>query len=103
VSYLHLRKEIPLNANVEVRIVLINVVLEVSVRKFVASLILTVVLSVLLNGVVSKMDHPVGQVLQSKFSAACSQVAICIEIALNVTVNRAHEGVQTNVEFPLVY
>lgn len=86
-SYLHLRKKIPLNANVEVRIVLINVVLEISVRKFVASLILTVVLCVLLNGVVSKMDHPVGQVLQSEFSAASSQVAICIEIALNVTVN----------------
>ena len=86
-SYLHLRKKIPLNANVEVRIVLINVVLEVSVRKFVASLILTVVLSVLLNCVVGKMDHPVGQVLQSEFSATGSQVAICIEIALNVTVN----------------
>ena len=49
------------------------------------------------------MDHPVRQVLQSEFSAAGSQVAICIEIALNVAVNRAHEGVETNVEFPLVY
>ena len=86
-SYLHLRKKIPLNADVEVRIVLINVVLEISVRKFVARLILTVVLSVLLNGVIGKMDHPVGQVLQGEFSATCSQVAISIEIALNVTVN----------------
>jgi hypothetical protein len=48
------------------------------------------------------MNHSVRKILQSEFSATGSQIAVRIEITLNVAVNRAHESVEADVEFTLV-
>jgi hypothetical protein len=100
--YLHLRKQVSFNTDVQVTIVLIKVVLEISIRKFVACLILTIVLGILLNGIVCQMNHPIRQVLKCEFSTTSSKVAIGIEVTFNVTVNRTHESVEPYIEFTLV-
>jgi hypothetical protein len=48
------------------------------------------------------MNHPIRQILQSKLSATGSEITICIEVSLNVTVNRAQECIETDVELSLV-
>jgi hypothetical protein len=48
------------------------------------------------------MDHPIGEVLKSEFSTAGSQISICIEVSFDASVDRAEEGVETDVEFSLI-
>ena len=47
------------------------------------------------------MYIPVVDILGSEFSTTGPQVAFLIPISLQVSVNRAHQGVTTNVELPV--
>jgi len=65
-----LRIEVPLEADVEFRVVLVQEVLELQVRELVPRLELTIVVTFLLHRVIREVDHPVPQVRQGELLAA---------------------------------
>lgn len=56
----------------------------------------------LLDSVVSQVDHAVRQVLKSELSATGPQVPVSIEVALHVAIDRGHEGIEPDIKLPLV-
>lgn len=48
------------------------------------------------------MDVPVRNVLKRVFSATCTQVSIGVPVALQVPVDRAHQGKTPNVELTVL-
>jgi len=82
-----LRTDVSVEADVQVRVVLVQKDLELVVTQLVARFELAVVLRVLLNGVIREMNQFVCEVLNGVLSTGCSQVAFFINEAFHVAVH----------------
>ena len=59
-QFLDLGQYVAIEAHVQIAVVLVQVVLELSVAQLIARLVLAVVLSLLLHGVIRQMHHSIG-------------------------------------------
>jgi hypothetical protein len=73
--------------------------LEVVDRELVAVLVLAVVISVLLNGVVGKVNKLVGKIRNRELFAACPKVAVSVEVAFKASIYGGHQAIASYVEF----
>ena len=61
-----------------------------------------VVVTLLLNGIVSQMDHAVCRVFQVVFTATGPQIPVSVPVGLQVSVNGGAEGVATDVKLAIL-
>ena len=63
---------------------------------------LTVVVCLLLNGVISEMEQPVGAVLSVVLTTTGTQVSLSVPVTLQVAIGSHHQGERTDVEFTVL-
>jgi hypothetical protein len=68
----------------------------------VSVLVLPIVLGVLLHRVVSQMNVFIVQVLDVEFFAACSDVAVLVEVAFQMPIDRGHQAIAPEVKLAVV-
>lgn len=81
---------------------MLQIFLEVIETHFVSIFILPIILGILLNSIVCQVNIFVVKVLNIELLTAGSNVAILIEIAFKVTVDRGHQAITPEVEFTIV-
>lgn len=91
--------KVALKANVEVRIGLVEVHLELIVRELVAWLVLAVVFGALLYRIVGQVDQLVLEAAEYVLATSCSKVTLLVDVNLHVAVHSSAEDVSTNVKF----
>ena len=80
------------------RIGIVEVLLEICEGYFVGVLKFAVILALLLHCIVSEVNHPVSQILQSELLRRGTNVALFIPIALHHIVHGGHENIASNIE-----
>lgn len=76
--------------------------MKLRVAELVAGFKLSVVVELLLDGVIGQVHVTIGHVLDGEFSAACSQVSVGVPVALQVAVDRAHQGEAPDIELSIL-
>ena len=68
----------------------------------VSVLVFPIVLRVLLHRVISQMNVLIVKILDVKFFAACSDVAVLVEVAFQMPIDRGHQAIAPEVELAVV-
>lgn len=84
------------------RLLTVEIALEVGKRDLVTRLILTILLTLFLDGVVGEVDHLVRQILEVEFLACRADVPFLKPVALSDAVGRCQADVCSDVELSLV-
>jgi hypothetical protein len=76
--------------------------LEIWVRELVATLKLPVVITLLLDCVVSQMNKSISNILKIEVLATSPKVALIVPIALEVAINSSQQSVASNVKLSVL-
>lgn len=77
----------------------IQVLLEFSIRKLVSIFEFTIVRTPILDGVVGQVDQTVLDVAHIVLATTGSQVSVCVEISLHISIHTSRNSECANVEF----
>lgn len=102
-QFVHLGFQIAFKANIEVRIRLVEVHLELIVGKLVTRLVLAVVFGPLLHCIVGQVDQLVLEAAEYVLAARCTKIPFLIDVYFHVAVYSRAEDVCTNIKFPTMY
>jgi len=70
----------------------IQVLLKLCITKLIATFEFAIIIKLLLDCIIGKMDKPVGNILKSELTATCPQIAIGVPIALKITIYGRHQS-----------
>jgi len=80
----------------------VKVLLEFLVGQLVAVFELSILCAPLLHGVISEMNQPGLHVLEVVLAARGPQIAIMVEVALQISIHASNQSVGPYIEFPLL-
>ena len=100
---LDLREHIPVEIYILLPIVLIEVLLKVLEGQLIAILKFAIVVTLLLDGIISQMDVLVVQVVRVVLLARGTDITIVIVVTLLDTVDRGPKAIGADVEFTFTY
>ena len=87
----------------KISIKLVEIPLEVTITHFVAVFKFAEVVGLFLDGVIGQMNEFIIEVIQAELSTTCTDVAILIEVCLQLLVDRCDEGINSEIKLPFMY
>ena len=84
--------------NIAFDINIIKIFLEFRVRELITRFKFSVIITLLLDSIISQVNQPIGDILQVKIFAACSQIALIVPVSLKISIDWGHQSVASNVE-----
>jgi len=99
---LHSRQDIRLKAILLAHKVHVKISLKLVVAELVTWLVLTVIVSILLDGIVGQVDQVVIEILQIVLVAACTDVTLLVPEGLEIAVDACDHHVVPDIELSVV-
>ena len=100
---LHLREEITHEVHVSLRVVLVQISLEIVDWKLISTFKFTIILWRHLDGIVCQMNEFAMKIAQVKLFWWCSEIAISVHVAFQNSIYRCHHGIASDIKFPAMY
>ena len=81
---------------------MLKIFFKISIANFITILKFPILLTLLLNSIISQMNIFILQMLQTKFLTRRSDVPLLIPISLHYSIYTRYQDIASDVEFPLV-